>query len=45
MWHVTAFTKFRSAVLDIIKVADDIAIGLMGKRERNYDWEKQYRLC
>lgn len=34
---VIAFTKFHSTVLDIIKVDDDIAIGLMGERERNYD--------
>lgn len=30
---VTAFTKFHSTVLDIIKVDDDIAIGLMGECE------------
>lgn len=34
---VTAFTKFRSTVLDIIKVNDDIALGLMGECERNGD--------
>lgn len=34
---VTAFTKFRSTVLDIIKVNDDIALGLMGEYERNGD--------
>ena len=34
---LTAFTKFRSTALDIIKVNDDIAIGLIGECERNYD--------
>lgn len=28
---VTAFTQFHSTVLDIIKVDDDISIGLMGE--------------